>query len=54
MGARRTKGGYDSLSGFLADEVIGIAPYTLPAGLAAREGLPPPLMYDRRKKDAVS
>ena len=45
---------YDSLSGFLADEVIRIALYTLPAGLGAREGLPPPLMYDRRRKDAVS
>ena len=45
---------YDSLSGFLADEVIRIALYTLPAGFGAREGLPPPLMYDGRRKDAVS
>jgi hypothetical protein len=45
---------YDSLSGFLADEVILIALYTLPAGFGAREGLPPPLMYDGRRKDAVS
>jgi hypothetical protein len=45
---------YDSLSGFLADEVIRIALYTLPAGFGAREGLPPPLLYDGRRKDAVS
>jgi hypothetical protein len=45
---------YDSLSGFLSDEVIRIVLYTLPAGFAAREGLPLPLMYDRRRKDAVS
>ena len=45
---------YVTLSGFLEDEGIRIAPYTLPAGTAARQGLPPPWMYDRWRKDAVS
>jgi hypothetical protein len=55
-GAREVRVGrlYDTLSSFLEDRAIQIAPYTLAAGFAARDSLAPPLRYDRRRKNAVS
>ncbi len=41
---------YGTLSALSEDRTVQIMAYTMPAGFAAREALPPPWMHDRGRK----